>query len=72
MIHKNDFDPHRVFLMLFNGFFLQSDSIPVYFIWVKYLSWFYYGTECLFVNQWVGAGACYKASVSFCCLIIYM
>jgi len=27
-------------------------SIPVYFVWMKYLSWFLYGNELLAVNQW--------------------
>ena len=26
-----------------------------YFIWLKYLSWFYYGNEALVINQWEGA-----------------
>jgi hypothetical protein len=29
-------------------------SIPVYFIWLKYLSWFLHGNEALSVNQWKG------------------
>ena len=39
---------------------MESDSVPVYFVWLKYLSWFYYGTECLFVSQWIDVGACYQ------------
>jgi len=52
--------PLMVPLLLFGGFFLQSDSVPVYFIWLKYLSWFYYGAENLYVAQWWEAGACYS------------
>ncbi|ODM98292.1 Protein white [Orchesella cincta] len=40
--------------MLFGGSFLNKDSIPVYFIWLKYLSWFLYGNEALSINQWKG------------------
>ncbi|XP_054160064.1 protein white-like [Oppia nitens] len=40
-------------LMIFGGFFLNNDSIPDYFIWIKYISWFYYGNEALVINQWL-------------------
>ncbi|CAG2164007.1 unnamed protein product [Oppiella nova] len=39
-------------MMIFGGFFLNNDSIPVYFVWFKYISWFYYGNEALSINQW--------------------
>ena len=26
--------------------------MPVYFIWIKYISWFYYGNESLLVELW--------------------
>ena len=29
-------------LMIFGGFFLNARAIPVYFDWMKYISWFYY------------------------------
>ncbi|CAL4117650.1 unnamed protein product [Meganyctiphanes norvegica] len=38
--------------MLFGGFFLNSETVPVYLIWMKYISWFYYGNEALNINQW--------------------
>ncbi|XP_052810071.1 protein white-like isoform X2 [Mya arenaria] len=44
--------PLMIPLMMFGGFFLNSDSIPVYFIWLEYLSWFKYANEVLAVNQW--------------------
>lgn len=50
--------PLMVPLLLFGGFFLQSDSVRPYFIWLKYLSWFYYGAENLYVTQWHEGGAC--------------
>ncbi|CAM1309466.1 wht-7 (predicted) [Pycnogonum litorale] len=43
-------------LSLFGGIFLNSGSIPVYFIWLKYLSWFSYGYEIMIVNQWSSIG----------------
>lgn len=39
-------------LMLFGGLFLNSGSIPVYFVWLRYISWFSYSNEILVVNQW--------------------
>nr|XP_022306294.1 protein white-like isoform X2 [Crassostrea virginica] len=38
--------------LLFGGFFLNSGSTPDYLIWLKYMSWFFYGNEMLVVNQW--------------------
>ncbi|PVD37707.1 hypothetical protein C0Q70_00307 [Pomacea canaliculata] len=44
--------PMMIPLLLFGGFFLNDESIPVYFIWLKYLSWFKYANELVVVNQW--------------------
>ncbi|XP_050686279.1 protein white-like [Eriocheir sinensis] len=44
--------PMLVPLMLLGGFYISVDSIPVYFIWIYYISWFSYGNEALIVNQW--------------------
>nr|XP_053629074.1 protein white-like [Cherax quadricarinatus] len=44
--------PLLIPLMLFGGFFLSADSVPVYFVWVRYISWFNYGNEALMINQW--------------------
>ena len=49
-------------LVLFGGFFIQNDSMPHYFIWLKYVSWFYYGAENLYVTQWRDTGACYGST----------
>merc|ERR1719481_1623569 len=46
--------PLLIPLMLFGGLFLNNGSVPVYFIWLKYISWFYYANEALCVNQWSG------------------
>jgi hypothetical protein len=42
--------------LLFGGFFIKDKSIPDYFIWLKYLSWWKYAFEALQVNQWDGFG----------------
>lgn len=40
--------------LIFGGFFLNSGSVPYYFEWLSYLSWFRYGNEALLINQWEG------------------
>jgi len=40
--------------MLFGGFFLNASSVPVWLVWLKYLSWLFYGFEALMINQWDG------------------
>lgn len=42
--------------LLFGGFFLNSGSVPIYFKWLSYLSWFRYGNEALLINQWSEVG----------------
>ncbi|CAH3142936.1 unnamed protein product [Porites evermanni] len=44
-------------LLIFGGFFLKNTTVPVYFIWLKYISWFMYGFEALIINQWKGYGS---------------
>ncbi|GFO40888.1 ATP-binding cassette sub-family g member [Plakobranchus ocellatus] len=44
--------PLLIPFMLFGGLFVNNDNIPVYFIWLKYLSWFKHANEILMVNQW--------------------
>ena len=39
-------------LMLFGGLFMNAGSVPVYFVWLQYISWFNYCNEILVVNQW--------------------
>jgi hypothetical protein len=41
-------------LMIFAGHFLNTDSIPKYFLWLKYLSWLSYSNEAFLINQWHG------------------
>lgn len=38
--------------LIFGGFFLNSASVPTYFLWLSYMSWFRYGNEALLINQW--------------------
>lgn len=45
-------------MMIFGGFFIRTLSTPLYFIWVKYLSWFFYGYNNLMINQWSYGGYC--------------
>lgn len=40
--------------LIFGGFFLNAGSVPSYFEWLSYLSWFRYGNEALLINQWTG------------------
>ncbi|XP_060597874.1 protein white-like [Ruditapes philippinarum] len=44
--------PLMIPLIMFGGFFLNKDSVPVYFIWLEYLSWFKYSNEMIAINQW--------------------
>ena len=41
-------------LLLFGGFFLNNGSVPIYFQWLRHISWFMYGNEALSINQWRG------------------
>ncbi|XP_054160067.1 protein white-like [Oppia nitens] len=46
--------PLLIPLLTFGGLFNNIESIPSYLIWIKYISWFYYGYESLVINQWDG------------------
>lgn len=46
--------PLVVPLLIFGGFFLRNGSVPSYFEWLRYFSWFMYTNEALSVNQWSG------------------
>jgi len=40
--------------VLFGGFFLNQNSTPKYFVWIQYISFFYYAMEILTVNEFNG------------------
>ncbi|KAK0042820.1 protein white, partial [Biomphalaria pfeifferi] len=44
--------PLLIPFMLFGGFFVNTANIPIYFVWLEYLSWFKFSNEILMVNQW--------------------
>jgi len=46
--------PVIVPLMIFGGFFLDSNSVPSWLVWLKYVGWFLYANELLTINQWDG------------------
>nr|QNH67904.1 ATP-binding cassette transporter subfamily G-like protein 5 [Brachionus rotundiformis] len=39
-------------LLIFAGFFLNDVGVPDYFIWLKYISWFFYTNEITNVYLW--------------------
>uniref|UniRef100_A0A9J2PXH0 ABC transporter domain-containing protein n=1 Tax=Ascaris lumbricoides TaxID=6252 RepID=A0A9J2PXH0_ASCLU len=41
-------------MLAFGGFFINANSIPSYFKWLSYLSYFRYGFEALAINEWSG------------------
>eukprot|EP00741_Cyanophora_paradoxa_P023432 tig00021582_g22636.t1 len=47
-----------VIMMLFGGFFITFSSIPKYFIWIEYLSFFKYAYESFIRNEFEGATFC--------------
>ena len=40
-----------IMCMIFGGFFVNTDSIPPYFIWIHYVSFITYGFETLAKNE---------------------
>jgi ABC-type multidrug transport system permease subunit len=45
--------PLLVPIFLFSGFFIRDEVTPWFWKWAKYCTWFYYGCETLFTNQWM-------------------
>ncbi len=41
-------------LFLYAGYFVNQDTMQSWLVWIKYISWFFYGMELLMVNQWQG------------------
>ncbi len=54
-------------ILIFAGFFLNTDSTPVYFIWIKYISWMYYTNESMNAVIWSKTGSipCTKNATMF-------
>mmetsp|Transcript_12407 Transcript_12407/g.21004 ORF Transcript_12407/g.21004 Transcript_12407/m.21004 type:complete len:659 (+) Transcript_12407:234-2210(+) len=52
-----------VIMLIFGGFFINTNSIPVYFIWLQYLSFFKYSYEAAIVNEFTGLTFTCDASV---------
>lgn len=54
--------------LLFGGYFLNNGSVPDYFIWIKYTSWFLYSNELMIVNQWrdINHISCDEANSTVC------
>lgn len=44
--------PFELTSIMFSGIYLNLASVKPYFAWIKYISGFYYGTECLSILQW--------------------
>ena len=44
-------------LLIFSGFFLNNNSVPDYFIWIKYLSWMFYCNESVNIVVWENTGS---------------
>lgn len=40
--------------MVFSGFFVNSNSVPDYFIWIQYISFINYGFQALTINEFQG------------------
>ncbi|CAF0783389.1 unnamed protein product [Adineta steineri] len=38
--------------MLFGGFFLNNASVPVYFTWLQYSTWYYYAYSLILIFLW--------------------
>lgn len=37
--------------MIFSGFFINTDNVPPYFIWIEYISFIKYGFHALVLNE---------------------
>ena len=51
-------------LFLLSGFFIPAKECPYYFLPFQYLSWFYYGTENLLINQWTVSKVCISLDIT--------
>eukprot|EP01101_Sappina_pedata_P004816 TRINITY_DN2092_c0_g1_i2.p1 TRINITY_DN2092_c0_g1~~TRINITY_DN2092_c0_g1_i2.p1 ORF type:complete len:648 (-),score=245.09 TRINITY_DN2092_c0_g1_i2:107-2050(-) len=56
----------NVIFLLFGGFFINPNSIPVYYSWIKYISFFKYGYQVLCINEFQDATFCTDDPVPVC------
>jgi hypothetical protein len=52
-------------LLIFSGFLINANSIPVYFIWIKYISWVFYANEAIMITLWSNTVLSCSDAVSF-------
>lgn len=43
-------------ILIFAGFFLNNESTPAYFVWIKYISWMFYANESINSVLWSNFG----------------
>ncbi|GMS83657.1 hypothetical protein PENTCL1PPCAC_5832, partial [Pristionchus entomophagus] len=58
-------------MLIFGGFYIKFDSIPVYFRWLARLSWFRYGFESLNINQWTAIDSIEGTNCTKCTLPLH-
>jgi len=39
-------------ILIFGGVFVNSKGVPIYLSWLQYISWIFYATESMLINQW--------------------
>merc|ERR1712168_440749 len=44
--------PLLIPLITIGGFYINTKSIPVWLIWLKYISWIFYSFQAMNINQW--------------------
>ena len=53
-------------LMLFGGFFLNNASVPFYFRWLQYCTWYYYAYSLMLILLWGHVASIPCSSIGFC------
>jgi ABC-type multidrug transport system permease subunit len=52
-------------LLIFSGFLINANSIPFYFIWIKYISWVFYANEAIMITLWSNTSLSCSDAVSY-------
>ena len=52
--------------ILFGGFFFNNATIPIYFCWIRYVTWFYYAYSSMLVFLWNDVENLHCHSNGFC------